>query len=143
MVIKGTVHGEAARKYADFTYRKEIIYSLTLHSVDPDRVDPMHEYPRYCPTPRQTSTINTLDLADYAVWIGYEDDFDMSSVEVWMVPNGSLTQARSPSRVHQFNVADVWTRKIRQEWVVAEAMRQAFRPSERNPHRPLRSGASR
>lgn len=121
MEFRGTVQGGAARKYAGFTYHKAIIYPITMHSVDPDRLYPMHEYPRFCPAPSQPD-IRTIDLADYVVKFGHEDHGGMTSVEVWILPN-EYTAAQAPVQVSRFHATNAFTLRHR---YVDEALKMAF-----------------
>lgn len=122
MYVTGTVQGEAARSYPDFCYRHPIMEPLTLHSVDPDRVNPMHEYPRWSSKPGDHSTMRTVDLAKYRITIGSIGDYGMAQVDVWMVPC-EYTIAKAEKRVCGFRVANPM---LFRDHYIDEAMKMAF-----------------
>jgi hypothetical protein len=63
MIVNGRVTGEAARVLAEFAYRLPVLEPVTLHSVDPHRLNPLHEYPR--DTGMDVPHLRTMDFADY------------------------------------------------------------------------------
>lgn len=123
MEFRGTVQGEAARKYAGYTYRKALIEPLTLHSADPDRLNPMHEFPRFCPPPSLDGP-RIVDLANYMVKFGQTGHDGMATVEVFVMPN-EYTAAKEPMGVLRFHVAHPF---ILRHTYVDEALKRAFSP---------------
>jgi hypothetical protein len=127
--LRGSVQGEAARRYVDFTYRKPVMQPVTLHSVDPHRLDPLHEYPR--DTCMDLLDLRTVDLADFEVRVLPPGPNGMRPAEVWMLPN-EYTEARESRRVLevQVSIAQVTLRRV-----LEEIARMAFRDPIRGPRR--------
>lgn len=96
MIIKGTVQGDAARMYRDFTYTKPIYQKLqSVWDVDPERLNYCDEYPRSVNPPKEDS-YKTVELADYTVQISASDG--IGTIDVCMQPN-SYTYARVARQV--------------------------------------------
>ena len=121
MVFRGTVIGQAARKYPGFTYRKPVPAKIDIWQLDPERAHPAHEFPRSVNPPSQPNT-QASDLADYTVSIGAAGADGLSPVRVSMRPN-QYTGATKPLTVLEFHVANAF--ELRREYV-EEAERRAF-----------------
>jgi hypothetical protein len=121
MEYPGTVHGEAARLYAGYTYRKPVMAPVDIWQIDPERLHPAHEYPRNVNPPSQPNT-QTVDLADYVVRIGASGIDGMIPVQVWMQPN-EHTSARKALLVCEFMALNALT--LQHEYR-AEAEQRAF-----------------
>lgn len=121
MEFLGTVQGAAARKYAGFTYRKPLRTHLDIWQLDPERLNPAHEYPRSVNPPIQPNT-KFVELTDYAVRIGATGDDGMSLVQVWVMPN-EYTSATEPMMVLEFRVVQTLT--LHHEYL-DEALTHAF-----------------
>ena len=59
-------------------------------NIDPDRLHPANEYPRFVSPPSAPNTRH-VDLADYVVKIGDNSSNGMSRVQLWMRPNEYTT----------------------------------------------------
>ena len=103
MQFSGTVQGEAANKYQDFRYRKAIETKIDIWNIDPERIDPANEYPRYV-NPPSLERLKTVDLADYEVKVESLQDDGTREVQVWMMPN-KYTPAVQPRVVYSVAVA--------------------------------------
>ena len=109
----GTVHGEAARAYAGYTYRKPLMSPVNIWQLDPERVRPTHEYPRSV-NPPSPPNIRVVELADYVVRIGATDSYGMKPLQVWMQPN-EYTAARQRRLVCEVRVSGALRREWREE----------------------------
>ena len=99
MTITGTVQGWAAQMFPDFLYRRaEPSGPVTMRSLDPDRMDPCHEYPRF--TRIRPNPIRVLRLADYKIKTSKVGVLQ-SHAQVFMMP-GLYTQAKEPLLVLEF-----------------------------------------
>lgn len=126
MVISGTVQGEAARKYGEFTYRKPIPSHIDIWQLDPERVNPTQEFPRYVNPPRQPAT-KIVELADYEIEvsdIAYSLD---SRVEVRLIAN-EYTEANEDRVVATALIGPQNRNTKFYEYVLEEA----FRTGEQN-----------
>lgn len=97
MRLSWTVQGAAARKYAGVTYLKPVLTRVDIWQLDPDRLYPTHEYPRFPRPPSQPNT-KIVELADYMVDVGDERINGMSTVQVWMMTN-EHTEKTTPAWV--------------------------------------------
>lgn len=99
MKISGTVQGEYASYYPDFSYKKPINMDLNVHSVDPDRLNFMNEFPRW--TKIYPPNINYVNLADYEIVVGPVNYNGLSYILLTMVPN-EYTYAKTKREVCGF-----------------------------------------
>lgn len=121
MEFIGTVQGEAAKRYAGFTYRKPVLAPVDVWNIDPDRMHPANEYPRSVSPPSAPNTRH-VDLADYVVKIGDNSSNGMSRVQLWMRPN-EYTAAKAAKLVLEFDASNAFTlRRMYQD----EALSRAF-----------------
>lgn len=121
MEFIGTVQGEAAKRYAGFTYRKPVLAPVDAWNIDPDRLHPANEYPRFVSPPSAPNTRH-VDLADYVVKIGDNSSNGMSRVQLWMRPN-EYTTAKAEKLVLEFDASNAFTlRRVYHD----EALRRAF-----------------
>jgi hypothetical protein len=122
MVVTGRVHGAAARKYAGYCYRKPIKTRLDIFSIDPARIDPLHEYPRIIEKPMYPAECKTVDLADYEAFIGAMNEKGESQLTITMLPN-EYTQAEVPLVVYEMTINGILPNS---GFCIDEAMRRCF-----------------
>lgn len=121
MEFRGTVHGAAAREYDGFSYLRPVMQSVDIWQLDPERVFPTSEFPRFVNPPSQPN-LETVQLADYVVKVGAVGSDGISTVQVWMQSN-EYTAAKVPMLVFEFHVANAFV--LRHEYC-DEALRRAF-----------------
>ena len=92
--IRGSVKGVSALRYYDFTYRR-----LIDKPSETSEMSPADE--------SMTSELLEVPLVDYVVKIGRTSLMGMSSVELWLCPNG-LTMARIPEKVLEFRASNAF-----------------------------------
>ena len=122
MVVTGKVHGAAASKYAGYCYRKPIKTRPDIFSIDPARIDPLHEYPRIVEKPIHTANLKTVDLADYEAAIGAMNEKGESQLTITMLPN-EYTQAEVPLVVYEMTIHGILPNS---GFCIDEAMRRCF-----------------
>lgn len=127
MEYQGTVQGEAARRYAGYTYRKPVMAQVDIGQLYPERLHPAQEYPRSV-NPPSPPNLQTVDLADYMVRIGASVNDSTTPVQVWMMPN-EYTAARKPLLVCEFNASNVLT--LRHEYRAEAEWRAFVKPNAR------------
>lgn len=103
MIIHSTVQGEAARKYGEFTYLKPIPLPIDIRHIDPERVNPAQEFPRYVDIPREPAT-KVVELADCEIEVSGTDVPNNYLVQVRMIPN-DYTPAKASRVVGEMNVS--------------------------------------
>ena len=103
MIVRITVQGEAARKYREFTYLKPIPLPIDIRHIDPERVNPAQEFPRYIDTPREPA-IKVVELADCEIEVSDTDVPNKYLVQVRMIPN-DYTPAKASRVVGEMNVS--------------------------------------
>jgi len=118
MRFTGTVHGDAAEKYGEFCYREPIMEEVTSFSIDPMRLHPMYEFPRYTDKP-ELQQFRTTSLADYSINIGDFDAQMRRTVSVFMEPSDRTTRASEPSLVYEcscksLNIDDIKSHVLRE-----------------------------
>ena len=122
MELIGRVQGLAARKYGEFTYRLAIPTEVSMLSIDPDGLNPLHEYPRFVSKPSEPH-LSVVELADYVVKILPPENAGMHSVQVWMMPN-QYTSSKIERLVCEFFAANAYV--LRKE-CFDEALRRTFK----------------
>lgn len=122
MVVTGKVHGAAARKYYGYCYRKPVKTRLDSYSIDPARVDPLHEYPRSEGKPAYSAECKTVDLADYEAVIGPMNEKGESRLSITMLPN-EYTDAEIPAVVFEMTINGILPNS---GFCIDEAMRRCF-----------------
>lgn len=103
VIVTGKVHGKAARKFAGYCYRKPIKSRIDIFSIDPARLNPLHEYPRIVEKPMYLAECKTVDLADYETAISAMNDRCESQLTITMLPN-EYTQAEVPLVVYEMTI---------------------------------------
>jgi hypothetical protein len=122
MYTTGKVTGAAARKYPGYCWREPVYRPLTLRDVDPNRLDPLHEYPR--DTALYLPDTATVDLCAYEFRIGATELDGLAPATLTLLP-GQYTQAKDKSVVWRARVSlggAFWRRYL------DEALDEAFSP---------------
>ena len=128
--VRGTVQGEAARKYPEYTYLKPILVPLDIFQLDPERLRASDEYPRSV-NPPSLPAIRTKDLADYCVTAGPEDAAGQCKVEVVLLPN-EHTCAKKPKSIFRVWVSPLDTiQSATKDTLLDEIVKRAFSESPR------------
>lgn len=122
MIVTGKVHGAAARKYYDYCYRRPVKTRLDIFSIDPSRIDPLHEYPRILEKPMYSAECKTIDLADYEAVIGAMNEKVESRLTITMLPN-EYTQAEVPLIVYEMTINGILPNS---GFCIDEAMSRCF-----------------
>lgn len=103
MIVTGKVRDRSARKFQAYCYRKPIKTRLDIYSVDPARLDPLHEYPRSEGKPACSAECKTVDLADYEAVIGPTNEKGESRLSITMLPN-EYTEAEESAVVFEMTI---------------------------------------
>lgn len=121
MEQQGIVHGEYAKKYHGYTYRKPIFPEVDIFVLDPYRINPTTEYPRIVDKPSATE-LKTIELADYLITVSPRQSDMWHEVKVFMMPN-KYTQAKEKKIVCEFEVANAY---VLTDLIFDEALKRAF-----------------
>jgi hypothetical protein len=125
--ITGTVQGEYARRYPSYMYRKPVEEPLAPYELYADRVYWDRAYPMWTEG-LPLAAIQCVELADYSITIEWPNEVGRLWVEIRMVPNDELTDARTPMLVrkgwvsHELFLSASW-----ESWL-NEQIREAFGP---------------
>ena len=86
MTITGYVIGDRANKYPSHSYRVPILEELTVHSIDPNRINFMNEFPRdtaMYPSARTETRLNIKIVFNSPD----PNDNNLELIELWLIPN--------------------------------------------------------
>lgn len=136
MRITGCVQGEYARRYSGFTYRLPIVAPVDIWTVDPDRLHPTQEYPRFVSKPCEPA-MRTVDRADFEIVVSAPDPTGWRQAELWMLPHKTYTDAKTRQLVFSVAVGGVdWTASSLEDFVMTRAFsaeRRVTRALEQKP----------
>lgn len=105
MDITGTLVGAYARRWPMFMYRlPKPVPPLTLRSADPNRLDPLKEYPR--DTAFYTPELATDDLLDYAIRDTGSDERGLCIVKVYLRHNRYSQVAQTSNGAKETLIAE-------------------------------------
>lgn len=122
MIVTGKVHGAAARKYYGYCYRKPFKTRLDIYSIDPARIDHLHEYPRCEGMPKHSAELKCVELADYEAVIGAMNEKGESRLTITMLPN-EYTKAEVPLVVYEMTINGILPNS---GFCIDEAMSRCF-----------------
>jgi hypothetical protein len=101
MMVTGTLIGAYARRWPMYMYRlPKPPPPLTLRNADPNRLDPLHEYPRdkafYTPHMHE---LVTDDLVDYRIGVEGRTSYGADIVRVYLRANRYCAMVGTPDKL--------------------------------------------
>lgn len=113
MIVKGSVRHWAARKYADYCYRKPIMTRLDIYTVDPARSNGKPQY---------SAALKSVELADYEAVISTMNEKGERRLSITMLPN-EYTAAKVPAVVYEMTIIGILPNS---GFCIDEAMHRCF-----------------
>ena len=125
MYQTGKIGEPYSSQYPSHRYLMPIKRKLSAHDIDPNRLNFMHEFPRF--TGMVIPTTETVELLDYEMRVTRLEAAPQSvEVDLYLLPN-SYTQANTEKKVSSFVIAaEVATRRNGIDSLFNTACRLAF-----------------
>jgi hypothetical protein len=117
MFTSGKLNADVVKNFFEHTYYLPIKNEVNLRSIDPDRVNPLSEYPRWTGKP-SLPIHNKQGLIDYRIMT------KGNVFEVWLLAN-EFTPAKYCKKIFECYVNHLLDSKT-MEFLLKKAINQAF-----------------